>query len=194
MARIIKASCVALAASITVLAGCATNEQGVVVFDPAKANALITAAITPTPPAPPVIVEAPVIAYAPVPTDLYVANVVDTTDVIFVSGNTYVWVVGPDGHRVRHFYAHGDHRDEVFHRRDDLHRVMEQHGGHLPDHRIEAAGPGHSPERAVAREEFARNARAAQNHAPGAAPAHPAAPPKPAMAAKPAPTKENKKT
>jgi hypothetical protein len=111
------------------------NDQG----QQAKVNAVIGALNPPPPPPPPplMVVEE---AYQPMPTDVYVSTVVDA-DVVIVGGNTYIWVVGPDGARHRRFYAHGDHREDVFHRRDDLHRVMMNHDGHLPDHAILAHGP-----------------------------------------------------
>jgi hypothetical protein len=38
------------------------------------------------------------------PTDVYVATVVDA-NVVVVGGNTYIWVVGLDGARHRRLYA-----------------------------------------------------------------------------------------
>jgi hypothetical protein len=116
------------------LAGCATNEQGQLVVDPNKMNEILAGALSPPPPPPPVVVEE---GYEPMPNDIYVSNVVDR-DVVFLGGDTYIWVVGPDGARHRRFYAHGDHREDVFHRRDELHRVIANHGGHLPAHAIAA--------------------------------------------------------
>jgi hypothetical protein len=176
----------ASAACAAVLAGCATNEQGQLVVDPNKVNEVIVSALTPPPPPPPppVVVEE---AYEPVPTDAYVAIVADR-DVVIVGGDTYVWVVGPDGHRQRHFYAHGDHRADVFRRREELHRVMANHGGHLPDHVI-AAHPqmGHpgGPAPALAARGLAK---------PGPMPlTHAAVPSKPAPAPKPT-SKDTKKS
>src|SRR5580698_4142915 len=121
-----------IACAVT-LAGCATNDQGVLVIDPNKVNQVLVAAVTPPPP-PPVIVAAPVVeeAYMPAPDDVYIAGVVDR-DVVIVGGDTYIWAVGPDGVRHRHFYAHGDHRQDVFHRRENLHHLMAYHDGHPPD-------------------------------------------------------------
>lgn len=131
-------------AGATLLGGCVTNDQGQLVIDQDKVHAVVVALNPPPPPPPPqpVIVEE---VYQPMPSDAYVATVVNT-DVFMVGGNTYIWVVGPDGARHRRFYAHGDHREEVFHRRDDLHRVMMDHGGRLPDHAILAHGPEHPGE------------------------------------------------
>jgi hypothetical protein len=129
-------------ACVATLAGCATNDQGVLVVDPNKVNAVIMGALTPPPPPPPppVIVEE---AYAPAPNDVYISTVVDR-DVVFVGGDTFIWYVGPDGQRHKRFYAHGDRRHDVFARRDQLHTVMMHHDGHLPDHAIAAHGPeGH---------------------------------------------------
>ncbi|MGF6378286.1 hypothetical protein [Paraburkholderia atlantica] len=112
----------ASAACATFLAGCVTSGQGQLVSAPNR----------PT--------EVTVTAYQPLPTDVYVANVVDR-DVVFVGGDTYIWVVGRDGVRQRQFYAHGDRRAEVFHRREELHRVMASHDGHLPGHPGDARPP-----------------------------------------------------
>jgi hypothetical protein len=159
-------------ACATVLAGCATNDQGVLVIDPNKVNEVISGALNPPPPPPPppVVIEE---AYEPMPNDIYISTVVDR-DVVFIGGSTYIWVVGPDGVRHRQFYAHGDHRQDVFHRRDELHRVIMNHGGHLPDHAIAAHGPDGRP--------------GGPGHpAPGGMPAaHAAVQARPAPAAKPA--------
>ncbi|MCC8391514.1 hypothetical protein LJ656_02855 [Paraburkholderia sp. MMS20-SJTR3] len=125
----ITSALLASAAAATLLAGCATNEQGQLVIDPNRVNQVIVSALTP-PPA--VVVESEPV-YQPMPTDMYVANVVDR-DVVIVGGDTYIWAVGPDGIRHRQFYAHGDHRAEVFHRREELHHVLANHDGHLPAH------------------------------------------------------------
>ncbi|MBB5495864.1 hypothetical protein [Paraburkholderia sp. MM5384-R2] len=113
----------ASAACATFLAGCVTSGQGRLVNAPNRVN------------------EVSVTAYQPLPTDVYVANVVDR-DVVLVGGDTYIWVVGRDGVRHRQFYAHGDHRAEVFHRREELHRVMASHDGHLPEHPGGGEHPG----------------------------------------------------
>ncbi|HEY1608368.1 MAG TPA: hypothetical protein VGG24_03815 [Paraburkholderia sp.] len=115
-------------ASTAALAGCATDGQGQLVFDPTKVNAVITATLAPQP----VVVEE---VYQPMPTDVYVSGVVDS-DIVILHGDTYMWVRGADGVRRREFYAHGDHRADVMHRRDELHAVMARHGGRLPDHPI----------------------------------------------------------
>ncbi|WP_233849200.1 hypothetical protein [Paraburkholderia sp. HD33-4] len=112
----------ASAACATFLAGCVSSGQGQLVTTPNR----------PT--------EVSVTAYQPLPTDVYVVNVVDR-DVVIVGGDTYLWVVGQDGVRHRQFYAHGDHRAEVFRRREELHRVMASHDGHLP----ERPGGAHPP-------------------------------------------------
>lgn len=141
--KVLRVSAVVLAAALT---GCATNDQGALVIDPNKVNEIITNALTPQQPQPvAVVATAPVVVeddYAPVPTDAYVAMAADR-DVVIVGGDTYVWVVGANGKRERHFFAHGDHRDDVFRRREELHTVMAHHDGHLPDHAI---GGGHGPE------------------------------------------------
>ncbi|GAB7527389.1 hypothetical protein PBS_63800 [Paraburkholderia sp. 2C] len=167
------------------VAGCATNEQGQLVVDPDKVNEVLAGALNPPPPAPPVVVEE---AYQPMPNDIYVSTVVDK-DVVFVGGNTYIWVVGSDGVRHRRLYAHGDHREDIFHRRDELHKVMINHGGRLPDHAIAAHGPTEHPGAP------GHPGAVTQNHpAPSAKPvAHAAAQGKAAPAAKP-PVKDVKKS
>jgi hypothetical protein len=162
-------------ACATLMAGCATNEQGQLVIDPNKVNEVLAGALAPPPPPPPAVVEE---VYQPMPNDVYISTVVDH-DVVIVGGDTYIWVVGPDGARHRRFYAHGDHRADVFHRREELHGVMNNHGGHLPDHAIAAHGPAGHP------------ATAAQNHAMPVA--HVAVPNKPAPSGKPA-AKDPKKS
>lgn len=163
-----------------------TNDQGQLVIDQNKVNAVVVALNPPPPPPPPepVVVEE---FYQPMPADVYVSTVVDR-DVVFIGGDTYIWVVGPDGLRHRHFYAHGDHRQDVFHRRDELHRVMANHDGHLPDHAINAHGPDHPGMPG-------HPGVMAQNHAAPGAPQMPrmAAQTKPVPAAKPA-TKDTKKS
>jgi hypothetical protein len=127
--KTITSALLASAVCATLLAGCATNEQGQLVIDPNKVNSVIATALAPSPP---VVVEE---AYQPLPTDVYVANVVER-DVFVSGGDTYIWVAGPNGVRHRQFYAHGDHRADIVHRRDELHRVMANHEGRLPDHPV----------------------------------------------------------
>ncbi|RFU44457.1 hypothetical protein [Paraburkholderia sp. DHOC27] len=169
-------------AGAAMMSGCATNDQGVLVIDQGKVTAVIAALNPPPPPPSPVVVVEE--GYQPVPTDVYVATVVDS-DVVMYHGDTYIWVV-KDGVRHRQFYAHGDHREDVFHRRDELHHVMEAHGGRLPDHAIMAQ---HGPEHP--------GAGMPGHPGPAGAPiAHAAVPPRPAPApaAKPVAAKETKKS
>ncbi|MFM0716265.1 hypothetical protein PQQ53_13345 [Paraburkholderia strydomiana] len=199
--KTIRKALLASAALTALLAGCATNEQGQLVIDPNKVNDVIASALAPSPPAPMVVEE----AYQPMPTDVYVANVVDH-DVFISGGDTYIWVVGPNGARHRQFYAHGDHRADVFHRREELHRVMANHEGRLPDHPIGAdhrmggdhhigesrQGGGH-PQMGHPGEPAPAVAGRGQP-TPGPMPvAHAVAPGKPAPAARPAP-KDPKKS
>lgn len=116
-------------ACATVLAGCVTTAPGQLAVTPIMSGA-------PYPPPPMIAAE----VYQPMPDDIYISTVTDR-DVVFFGGDTYIWVIGPDGMRHRHFYAHGDRRGDVFHRRDELHRVMINHGGHLPDHALASHGP-----------------------------------------------------
>ncbi|WP_179401594.1 hypothetical protein [Burkholderia guangdongensis] len=83
---------------------------------------------------------APYTPYAPAPDDMYLATVVDT-DVVLIGGDTYIWFVGSDGARHRRFYAHGDRRQDVFRRRDELHNTMMRNGGRPPGPSGDARGP-----------------------------------------------------
>ncbi|WP_321817144.1 MULTISPECIES: hypothetical protein [unclassified Paraburkholderia] len=107
--------------SVALLSGCVTHTQVVA----APARPVVVAA----PPPAPVVVGAP--AYVPEPHDAYVSVALDR-DVVYVGGMTYIWFVGPDGQRHRHYYGRGDLRGEVFHRRAELRNVMAHHDGHLP--------------------------------------------------------------
>jgi len=125
----------AIAFSIT-LAGCVTTPRSAqVVVQPAPQPAPTTVVVAPPPrPRPPVVVAQPVVreTYVPARYDVYIAAVVDR-DVLYINGSTYIWITGSDGMRHRQFYAHGDHRQDVFRRRAHLREVMAHHNGHLPD-------------------------------------------------------------
>jgi hypothetical protein len=58
-------------------------------------------------------------SYSPGEDDAYLPYVTDS-DVVLIGGDTFIWFVGPDGHRYRRFYAHGDHRADVFQRRAQI--------------------------------------------------------------------------
>jgi hypothetical protein len=75
----------------------------------------------------PVVVE----ELVPETNDAYISAAVNA-DIVFVGGSTYIWAIGPDGHRHRHFYGHGDRRREVFARRDNLRSVTVHRTGHPP--------------------------------------------------------------
>ncbi|WP_322044637.1 hypothetical protein [Paraburkholderia sp. J67] len=90
------------------------------------------------PPPAPVVLAAPV--YVPEPHDAYVSVALDR-DVVVVGGMTYIWFVGPDGQRHRHYYGRGDLRGEVFHRRAELRNVMAHNDGHLPMQHAYVAPP-----------------------------------------------------
>lgn len=98
------------------------------------------------PPAMAITEQAPMVVaepgYVAAPSDVYISSAVDT-DVVFIGGYTYVWYVGPDGLRHRHLYGRGDHRAEVFHRREELRVVMAHHEGHLPMPGHDRVFPGH---------------------------------------------------
>jgi hypothetical protein len=185
----------ALAVSAT-LAGCVTS-------GPARVTATIPAA-----PAPQPVAE----VYQPMPADVYVSTIADR-DVVVFRGDTYLWVTGPDGVRRRQFYAHGDHRADVFRRREQLHAVMARHEGRLPQpehamgrpgipapnrglrHAPVAAaasrGMGNAPVARVSGHAANHAANRAPNHAPGNAPAsHMQAQARPAPASQHHDTKE----
>ncbi|WP_233451550.1 hypothetical protein [Paraburkholderia caribensis] len=127
----------AAVAAFATLAGCVTSEQQISAA-PARPRPqpAVVAVQAPPPPPPAVVVRAPAAAqpvYVSAPSDVYIAGVVDR-DVVFVGGSTYLWVVGPDGKRHRHFYARGDRRAEVFRRREHLRVEMAHRGGHPPVH------------------------------------------------------------
>jgi hypothetical protein len=73
----------------------------------------------------------------PEPNDIYISAAANS-DIVFVGGNTYIWAMGPDGHRHRHFYGHGDRRVEVFRRRENLRSVAGPRAAHAshPLHQV----------------------------------------------------------
>lgn len=159
----------ALLASAAGIAGCVSSGPSRVVVDPGRSRDVSVS-----------VNAAPVaeVAYAPMPTDIYVATAVDT-DVVIYRGDTYIWVTGPNGARHRQFYAHGDHRRDVFRRREELHHVMTNHGGHLPGHAFTAPGPGHAGHAHESEhwvEDASRHAGLVPHGGPGH-PEHPAASP-----------------
>jgi hypothetical protein len=107
-------------AGVLLLSGCFTDTR--VAATPARPVAVVASP-------PPVVAAAPV--YVPEPHDAYVSVVADR-DVVYTGGATYIWFVGSDGHRHRHYYGRGDLRGEVIHRRAELRNVMAHHDGHLP--------------------------------------------------------------
>lgn len=111
----------AVAACLMVV-GCTTE------YVPARPRRT-TVVVTAPPPGAPVVLSAD--AYVPAPHDVYISAALDS-DVVFLGGFTYIWYIGPDGHRYRHLYGRGDMRAEIFHRREHLHSVMAHYGGHLP--------------------------------------------------------------
>ncbi|MEP9324331.1 hypothetical protein PPMP20_14470 [Paraburkholderia phymatum] len=130
---------IAAFAAFAALPGCVTSEQQIAAA-PARPRPTVVATQPPPPPAA-VVVRAPAPAPQPVyvaaPSDVYIAHVADR-DVVFVGGNTYLWVVGPDGRRQPHFYAHGDRRAEVLRRREHLRVEMARRHGHPPVHALAA--------------------------------------------------------
>lgn len=141
-----------LAASITgiatalYLSGCATRAETRVAVRPVSYPQQAVA-VVPGPPAPrPTVAARPVIIENVVPeaNDIYISAAANG-DVVFVGGSTYIWARGPDGQRHRHFYGHGDRREEVFRRRENLRSVVSRRSGHPPAKHVEH-GPRHSPE------------------------------------------------
>ncbi|SEI67314.1 hypothetical protein [Paraburkholderia diazotrophica] len=158
---------VAAITALAALAGCVTSEQQIsaaparprpaVVAVQAPPPAVVVRAPAPVPVGPPVYVSAP--------SDVYIAGVMDR-DVVFVGGDTYLWVVGPDGRRHRHFYAHGDRRAEVFRRREHLRAEMAHRGGHAPSHAVVAHRDTHAPHRPERREGAPARHGSAEHHRP----------------------------
>ncbi|TCG04285.1 hypothetical protein BZM27_42050 [Paraburkholderia steynii] len=125
----------AAVAAFATLAGCVTSEQQISAA-PARPRPqpAVVAVQAPPPPPPAIVLREPAQpVYVSAPSDVYIAGVIDR-DVVFVGGSTYLWVVGPDGKRHRHFYARGDRRAEVFRRREHLRVEMAHRGGHPPVH------------------------------------------------------------
>ncbi|RQH04465.1 hypothetical protein [Paraburkholderia dinghuensis] len=121
-------------ASTLLLSGCISDTR--VAASPARPNAVVAA--PPPPPRQAVVVAEPV--YVPEPHDAYISVALDS-DIVFAGGNTYIWYLGHDGRRYRHFYGHGDLRGEVMHRRANLRLVMTHHDGHLPMQKVQMAPP-----------------------------------------------------
>jgi hypothetical protein len=115
-------------ATMLLLSGCVSDNH-VAANPPVRAKVVVAA-----PPPPPVVVAEPV--YVPEPHDAYISVALDS-DIVFAGGNTYIWYVGHDGRRYRHFYGHGDLRAEVLHRRMNLRAVMAHHDGHLPMQKVQ---------------------------------------------------------
>jgi hypothetical protein len=98
---------------------------------PAQAQIVVQPSVVVSVPG--VVIATPFVAYAPNPFDVYITNA-QPADVLYVHGDTFIWSVDGNGRRYQQFYAHGDHRADVFSRRDELHRVMARNGGRLPSH------------------------------------------------------------
>jgi hypothetical protein len=131
-------------AAFAALAGCVTSEQQISAAPARPRPAVVAVQAPPPPPAVVVHAPAPQPVYVSAPSDVYIAGVVDR-DVVFVGGSTYLWVVGADGKRHRHFYARGDRRAEVFRRREHLRVEMAHRHGHPPVHAM--AAPRHDEHR-----------------------------------------------
>lgn len=142
-------------ATTLLLSGCMSNTR--VAAGPVRANAVVAA-----PPPQTVVVAEPV--YVPEPHDAYISVALDS-DIVYAGGSTYIWFVGPDGRRHRHFYGHGDQRANVMHRRANLRVVMAHHEGHLPMQKAHMAPPArHAPPARPAH--FPQQREAHQQHQP----------------------------
>jgi len=160
-----------------------TAEAGPIIIQPSIVIGQPAVVVAPPPPvyvqpAPVYVQPAPVVEYAPSPFDIYI-NTAAPADVVFIGGVTYIWGVDAYGHRVQHFYMRGDHRQDVFRRQEELHRVAARNGGHLPEHgETHAEAMAHEQQRMAAagggRPGGAPGAPGAGGHAP--APAGHAAP------------------
>jgi hypothetical protein len=109
----------------------------------------------------------------PEPNDAYI-SVAAKSDIVFVGGDTYIWVTGSDGRRHRHFYGHGDRRLEVVRRRENLRSVAAPHRGHPATHAT--AYPSGHPHNEAHRPQPLR-VKSVPPHAQPGHPAHPAQPP-----------------
>lgn len=169
------------------LSGCVTTSPRPVAVQPAPQPARGSVVVS-NPPAsrPPVAVRPVVVEQVlPEPNDVYISAAANS-DVVFVGGDTYIWVTGPDGRRQRHFYAHGDRRLEVFHRRANLRSVAPPRPGHpaMRDARHEYAhhtddahrpqqvrvkgttGQGHPPQHPMALDNQTHHSAQHGQHAP----------------------------
>lgn len=131
------------------LASLALTAQGQIVFQRPSIVIGVPPVIIAPAPQPVYVQQAPAVEYVPAPLDVYITNAAPA-DVVFVGGNTYVWGVDEYGHRVRHLYGRGDHREDVLRRHEELHRVSERNGGHLPAHGEAHAGAGAREQQHVA--------------------------------------------
>jgi hypothetical protein len=116
-------------ATTLLLSGCVSDTR--VAAGPVRTTTVVAA-----PPPRPVVVAEPV--YVPEPHDAYISVALDS-DIVYTGGNTYIWYVGQDGRRHRHYYGRGDLRGDVMHRRANLRIVMAHHEGHLPMQKVHMA-------------------------------------------------------
>jgi hypothetical protein len=72
--------------------------------------------------------------YAPAPYDNYVVQAAEQ-DFVFFNNDTYIMTPGPNGERQPILYGHGDLRQQGWARHNELHQVMQRHGGQLPPQR-----------------------------------------------------------
>ena len=161
------ATSLAAFAAFAALSGCVTSEQQISAAPTRPRPQPAVVAVQPPPPAVVVRTPAPPPAppvYVSAPSDVYIAGVVDR-DVVFVGGSTYLWVVGPDGKRHRHFYARGDRRAEVFRRRENLRAEMAHRGGRPPVHAmVPPRRDEHRPPAHGGRSSYARDAHRPEHH------------------------------
>ncbi|MGF6772368.1 hypothetical protein P3T18_004856 [Paraburkholderia sp. GAS199] len=141
------------------LGGCTTTGTAQVNARPAVYPQRTTTVVTSAPPPRPVVVARPVVVEEVMPetNDIYISGAANA-DIVFINGSTYIWAMGPDGHRHRHFYAHGDRRREVFLRRENLRSVAAHRPAHAPVH-----PPVHASTH-FAHHDVSRHASAASGH------------------------------
>ncbi|MGF6595741.1 hypothetical protein P3T23_000448 [Paraburkholderia sp. GAS448] len=145
------------------LGGCVTTGEGRVAAQPVRTTAVVAA---PMRPGPPVAPPQPVVREELMPerNDVYVATATDR-DVVYLGGDTYIWVTDAGGRRRRQFYAHGDRRREVFHRRDNLRSAMVSPREVHPV--VRHAGDDHHREEPHHREPMRAAATDEHRHEPG---------------------------
>lgn len=148
------------------LAGCTTGGPRPVAARPVAHPERPTVVVAAAPARRPLVVARPVATEVilPEPNDVYISTAANS-DVVFIGGNTYIWVTASDGRRHCHFYGHGDRRQEVFRRRENLRSVMTRRAGH-PSHNDARQGDGHKREDIRRSQPTHTQDTAARHHSP----------------------------